>query len=395
MTQRRGVERIGCRARERVASRRRRDPLDQPRELHRREGPGRHGHRGHRRGPGPRARARAGRSRRRSSIAPGDDVRARRHRRLGRDPTHLAHTRPAAGATRSCACTGTTTRSPRSSARSATSSRAAGASSRRCRRSPVCVNPGSAFNCYWEMPFQRRARITLTNESETRAARLLPDHLLALRRARRRRAILRAVPPRQPAAAQATSCTILDGVRGRGQYVGTYCAWGVNNSGWWGEGELKFFIDGDDEFPTICGTGTEDYFCGSYNFDVGGQLHRVHDAVRRHAAGAPPRRRLPVAAALRPLPLAPHRPDPVPDRPARHHAGARLAIAAAATCNSRTTSRRSRSGTRRFPSRRIPSCPTATRARSSDATTTREALVALRGDVVALLDVGRGSRAAA
>ena len=60
--------------------------------------------------------------------------------------------------------------------------------------------------------------------------------------------------------------TILDGVRGRGQYVGTYVAWGTNNNGWWGEGELKFYLDGD-EWPTICGTGTEDYFCGSYNFD--------------------------------------------------------------------------------------------------------------------------------
>ena len=56
---------------------------------------------------------------------------------------------------------------------------------------------------------------------------------------------------------------------GRGHYVGTYMAWGVNNTGWWGEGEIKFFLDGDSEFPTICGTGTEDYFCGSYNFDVG------------------------------------------------------------------------------------------------------------------------------
>ena len=44
-------------------------------------------------------------------------------------------------------------------------------------------------------------------------------------------------------------------------------AWGVNNTGWWGEGEIKFYMDGDKEFPTICGTGTEDYFCGSYNFD--------------------------------------------------------------------------------------------------------------------------------
>ena len=44
-------------------------------------------------------------------------------------------------------------------------------------------------------------------------------------------------------------------------------AWGVNNKGWWGEGEIKFFLDGDGEFPTICGTGTEDYFCGSYSFE--------------------------------------------------------------------------------------------------------------------------------
>jgi hypothetical protein len=63
--------------------------------------------------------------------------------------------------------------------------------------------------------------------------------------------------------------TILDGVRGQGQYVGTYLAWGTNNSGWWGEGEIKFYIDGDDPYPTLCGTGTEDYFGGSYNFDPG------------------------------------------------------------------------------------------------------------------------------
>jgi hypothetical protein len=65
--------------------------------------------------------------------------------------------------------------------------------------------------------------------------------------------------------------TILDGVAGAGHYVGTYLAWGVNSSGWWGEGELKFYLDGDDELPTICGTGTEDYFGGAWNFDVPGR----------------------------------------------------------------------------------------------------------------------------
>ena len=62
--------------------------------------------------------------------------------------------------------------------------------------------------------------------------------------------------------------TLVEGIKGKGQYVGTYIAWGVHNNGWWGEGEFKFFIDGDKEFPTICGTGTEDYFCGSYDFDT-------------------------------------------------------------------------------------------------------------------------------
>ncbi len=64
---------------------------------------------------------------------------------------------------------------------------------------------------------------------------------------------------------------ILDNVKGNGLYVGTYLNWGVKSNGWWGEGEIKFYIDGDTDFPTICGTGTEDYFGGAYNFDVDGK----------------------------------------------------------------------------------------------------------------------------
>ena len=65
--------------------------------------------------------------------------------------------------------------------------------------------------------------------------------------------------------------TILDNIKGNGLYVGTYLHWGVKSNGWWGEGEIKFYIDGDTDFPSICGTGTEDYFCGAYNFDVNGK----------------------------------------------------------------------------------------------------------------------------
>ena len=61
------------------------------------------------------------------------------------------------------------------------------------------------------------------------------------------------------------------GVTGKGHYVGTYVAWAVNSPGWWGEGEVKFYLDGDSDFPTIVGTGTEDYFGGAYAFDVPGK----------------------------------------------------------------------------------------------------------------------------
>ena len=64
---------------------------------------------------------------------------------------------------------------------------------------------------------------------------------------------------------------ILDNIKGNGHYVGTYMHWGVKSNRWWGEGEIKFYIDGDTEFPTVCGTGTEDYFCGAYDFDVDGK----------------------------------------------------------------------------------------------------------------------------
>lgn len=130
----------------------------------------------------------------------------------------------------------------------------------------VCVNPGSAFNCYWEMPFRKRARITMTNIADE-DMRLYYQINYTLTEVPDNLAYFHAQFRRSNPLPYKTDYTILDGVQGQGQFVGVYMAWGVNNSGWWGEGEIKFFIDGDDQWPTICGTGTEDYFCGSYNFE--------------------------------------------------------------------------------------------------------------------------------
>ncbi|MGI6671459.1 MAG: glycoside hydrolase family 172 protein [Christensenellales bacterium] len=130
----------------------------------------------------------------------------------------------------------------------------------------VCVNPGSAFNCYWPMPFRKHAKITLTNRSADRMVIYYQiDYCLC--EVAEDEAYFHAQFRRTNPLPYKQDYTIVDGIRGRGKYVGTYMAWGVNNSGWWGEGEIKFYMDGDREFPTICGTGTEDYFCGSYNFE--------------------------------------------------------------------------------------------------------------------------------
>ena len=161
--------------------------------------------------------------------------------------------------------------------------------------------------------------------------------------------------------------------RGKGQYVGTYMAWGVNNTGWWGEGEIKFFMDGDGEFPTICGTGTEDYFCGAYNFDGGisdpnmaSAYTRVHHALRRPAAGASGR----TASTSRSTRFGMYRWHIID--PIRFDADLRVTIqalgwrtdkASGATCRCRTTSPRSPSGIRRCRPRRSRRCPTATISR--------------------------------
>jgi hypothetical protein len=129
----------------------------------------------------------------------------------------------------------------------------------------VTVNPGSAFNSYWKMPFRKKAKITVTNIN-TEAMRLYYQIDYTLTDVGEDEAYLHA-QFRRSNPTKGSIHTLADGIKGKGHYVGTYVAWNVNNNGWWGEGEIKFFMDGDTEFPTINGTGTEDYFCGSYNFE--------------------------------------------------------------------------------------------------------------------------------
>ncbi|MEI6809672.1 MAG: glycoside hydrolase family 172 protein, partial [bacterium] len=164
---------------------------------------------------------------------------------------------------------------------------------------PVVVAPKSGLNCFWEMPFRKNCKITLQNihPNEGKVCYFQINYVLtevpedcAYFHAQYRR--VNPLPYKDV-------YTIADGIKGRGHYVGTSMGWGINNNGWWGEGEIKFYLDGDATFPSICGTGTEDYFGGSYNWDVGGEyqiyttpflgMHQVvrpdgtYNAQHRHA----------------------------------------------------------------------------------------------------------------
>jgi hypothetical protein len=132
---------------------------------------------------------------------------------------------------------------------------------------PVAVNPAGGFNSYWEMPFRQSARITVENLSPEEVDAFYYQIDYALTDVSADRAYFHAQWRRTNPIPYKGVHTLLDGVEGTGHYVGAYLAWGVHSTGWWGEGEMKFYLDGDKEWPTICGTGTEDYFGGAWNFE--------------------------------------------------------------------------------------------------------------------------------
>jgi len=131
---------------------------------------------------------------------------------------------------------------------------------------PINVNPSGGFNCYFPMPFRKHARITVENRCPEMARGFFYTINYALTEVDADDAYFHAQFRRSNPLPCKQDYVILDNVCGRGQYVGTYMAWQQNSAGWWGEGEIKIFLDGDGEFPTICGTGTEDYFGGAWCF---------------------------------------------------------------------------------------------------------------------------------
>lgn len=141
---------------------------------------------------------------------------------------------------------------------------------------PVVVVPNRGFNCYFSMPFEH-ARIVLRNDHNEDVPAFfyqidyteydaLPADTMRFHAQWRRERVTEL----------ARDYVVLDGVHGRGAYIGTYLALTALESRWWGEGEVKMYIDGDDRYPTWCSTGAEDYFGGAWSFadfDEHGRMH--------------------------------------------------------------------------------------------------------------------------
>lgn len=133
----------------------------------------------------------------------------------------------------------------------------------------IVAAPHGGLNCWMPMPFRTQADITVENLGTTDLSFYYQiDYTLGEVPADA--GYLHAVWHRSNPVPPGAFHTIVDHAPGKGKYIGTYLAVGVNGHGWWGEGEVKMFRDGEAD-PTICGTGTEDYFGGAWNFDVPGQ----------------------------------------------------------------------------------------------------------------------------
>lgn len=131
---------------------------------------------------------------------------------------------------------------------------------------PINVNPKGGMNIYFPMPFRKHARITVENDSVNELRGFFYTINYTLEQVDDEALNFCAQWRRTNPLPYGEEYVMIDGVEGRGHYDGTFMAWQQNNAGWWGEGEIKMFLDGDGQHPTICGTGTEDYFGGAWCF---------------------------------------------------------------------------------------------------------------------------------
>lgn len=126
------------------------------------------------------------------------------------------------------------------------------------------IGENAALNLWLPMPFLSKAIVTLTNESTVPFVLFYQIDYTINEKHDPSAGRLHVCFRRDNPTTMGKDFEILPKRTGKGRFIGAVIGIRTLYPDWWGEGEIKFYIDGDDEFPTLCGTGSEDYICLSY-----------------------------------------------------------------------------------------------------------------------------------
>jgi hypothetical protein len=126
---------------------------------------------------------------------------------------------------------------------------------------------GSSLNCIIPMPFRKSAKIVLINESKVDIPVYYEVDATLGDKHDDQTLYFHAYWRRENPTTVRKDFTILPKIEGKGRFLG--CNLGMIQDScstmfWWGEGEVKVYLDGDNEYPTLVGTGTEDYIGSGY-----------------------------------------------------------------------------------------------------------------------------------
>jgi hypothetical protein len=130
---------------------------------------------------------------------------------------------------------------------------------------PVLVEGGDGYNCYWQMPFHKASKITVTNEGKKAARSFYYQVDYTEYKKLPKNTAYFCAQYRQEFPEQMGKDYLIADIEGRGHYVGTVMSVRSRSPYWFGEGDAKYYVDGEQE-PSTWGTGTEDYFLSAWGF---------------------------------------------------------------------------------------------------------------------------------